>query len=396
VLLCDGAGDEKQPALADKSILEYADTPNLDKLAAGGVCGLVRTTPQGWQPGSDICNLSVMGYDPRKYYSGRSPLEAASKGIELGENDMAFRCNLVSLATRSADGGENPLNVGEGEMYMEDFSAHHISDKLSALAVERLSELFKNDGLEFYHGLSYRNLMVVRDSLDVKTTPPHDISGKFIEPYLPGGVDGLYLRGIMQKAFGVFDGDVLPANSIWLWGEGKRPELPTFKELYGLSGGVVAAVDLIKGIGKYAGLKYIDVPGITGYIDTNFAGKASYGAKALKELDYIFIHVEAADEAGHLGSVEEKVKALENIDGMIPIITDILPSYGDYRILIMPDHATPVRLKTHTAEPVPALIYGTGVKPDGNTSFSEFIKPSFTIEEGYRIMEFLFRPEIIC
>jgi 2,3-bisphosphoglycerate-independent phosphoglycerate mutase len=384
-LLCDGAADEKQPSLAGKSILEYADTPNIDRLAAGGVCGFVRTAPEGMYPGSDICNLSVMGYDPKKYYTGRSPLEAASKGIELGKNDMAFRCNLVSLVQHA------------GEFSMEDFSAHHISDEKSALAVRRLSALFEKDGLEFYHGLSYRNLMVIRDTLEVETTPPHDITGKLIDEYLPTGTDSLYVRGIMQKAFEIFDYELSPANSIWLWGEGKRPKIPFFKKLYGLSGGVVAAVDLIKGIAKYAGLKYIDVPGITGFTDTNFEGKARRGAEALKNLDYMFIHVEAADEAGHMGDICEKVKALENIDRrMIPIITEILETYGDYRILIMPDHATPARLKTHTADPIPALIYGTGVKADNNTAFSEFINPSFVIEEGYKIAEFFFRPEITC
>jgi 2,3-bisphosphoglycerate-independent phosphoglycerate mutase len=338
-------------------------------------------------PGSDVCNLSVMGYDPKKYYSGRSPLEAASKGIELGKNDTAFRCNLVTLSPCSE----------EGRVYMEDFSARHISDELSAQAVKRLSTLFEKDKLEFYHGLSYRNLMIVRNPVEAETTPPHDIAGKDIDDYLPSGEDGLYLRGIMQKAFEIFDDSLLPANSIWLWGGGKRPSLPAFKELYGLAGGVVAAVDLIKGIGNYAGLKYIDVPGITGYIDTNFEGKAVYGAKALKELDYLFIHVEAPDEAGHCGSIDEKVRALENIDSkMIPALMEILPSYKDFRILVMPDHATPVRLKTHTAEPVPALIYGTGVKADGNAVFSEFIKPSFILEDGYKIAQFLFQPEIIC
>jgi 2,3-bisphosphoglycerate-independent phosphoglycerate mutase len=278
---------------------------------------------------------------------------------------------------------------------MEDFSAHHISDELSNQAVRRLSAFFEKDKLEFYHGLSYRNLMIVRDNVDVLTTPPHDITGECIDDYLPSGADGLYLRGIMQKALEIFDETLLPANSIWLWGGGKRPNIPAFKELYGLSGGIVAAVDLLKGIGKYAGFKYIDVPGITGYLDTNFAGKAEYGAKALKDLDYLFIHVEAPDEAGHSGSIEDKVAALENIDGkMLPVIMDTLPTYGDFRILVMPDHATPVRLKTHTAAPVPALIYGAGVKADGNVNFSEFITPSFTLEEGYKIAEFFFRPEI--
>ncbi|MDR2104214.1 MAG: cofactor-independent phosphoglycerate mutase [Deferribacteraceae bacterium] len=385
VLLCDGASDEKIPSLADKSIFEYANTPNLDKLAQRGVCGLVRTTPKGFSPGSDICNLSVMGYDPKRYYSGRSPLEAASKGIELGENDTAFRCNLVSIAE------------DDGSYYMQDFSAHHISNELAALAVKRLSTLFAKDGIEFYQGLSYRNLMIIRDSIQAQTTPPHDITGERIDDYLPSGEDGLFLRGIMQKAIEIFDETVLPANSIWLWGGGKRPNIPAFKELYGLSGGIVAAVDLLKGIGKYAGFKYIDVPGITGYIDTNFAGKAEYGAKALKDLDYLFIHVEAADEAGHAGNIEDKVCALENIDSkMIPIIMEILPSYKDFRILVMPDHATPVHLKTHTAEPVPALIYGTGVTSDANRSFSEFIKPSFILDEGYKIAELFFRPEITC
>ncbi len=383
VLLCDGMSDERQPSLGDKTIIEYAQTPNMDRLAKEGECGLVHTTPEGFPPGSDICNLSVFGYDPRKYYTGRSPLEAASMGIALGPNDMAFRCNLVSLA-----GSLESEGFADGTV-MEDFSAHHIDNNSAGVAIERLKKLFAGSGIEFYQGLSYRHLVVVRDmDLSAGTTPPHDISGQKIAEYLPKGRDGDFVYGIMRKAGQVFDGETGKANSIWLWGQGKRPAMPLFKDLYGVDGAVIAAVDLIKGIGLCAGMDLIKVPGATGFIDTNFEGKASYAIEALKNRDYVFIHVEAPDEAGHMGSIEHKVTAVERIDSiMLPVITEGLKQFGDHRILLMPDHPTPVRIKTHSATPVPAILYGTGIKPDGNNAYSEFITPSFNLKDGYKIAE---------
>lgn len=379
VMLCDGMADEKQPSLGNKSIVEYANTPNMDRLATLGECGMVHTTPLGMPPGSDICNLSVFGYDPVKYYTGRSPLEAVSMGVKMGADDMAFRCNLVTL---SKDG-----------KVMEDFSAHHIENSDAAVAIKRLQELFKDEGVEFYQGLGYRHLMILRGRKpDVQTTPPHDISDKEIEDYIPKGKDADFINDIIEKAKQVFGQDTGKANSIWLWGQGGKPAMPLYKDLYGLSGAVIAAVDLIKGIGLCAGMELIEVPGATGFVDTNFEGKARYAIEALKKHDYVYVHVEAPDESGHMGSIEHKVASCEHIDSkMLPIFMEELKQFGEHRILLMPDHPTPVRIKTHTNLPVPAIIYGTGIGADKNTKYDEFIEPSFVLKDGYKIAERFFR-----
>jgi 2,3-bisphosphoglycerate-independent phosphoglycerate mutase len=295
---------------------------------------------------------------------------------------MAFRCNLVTL---------------DGDV-MEDFSAHHIDNDVAAECVKALDEMFRSEGVEFYKGVGYRHLMVIRDAdFDLETTPPHDIMGQKIEDHLPKGKGSEKIIEIMQKAKALFaDGKFAKANSIWFWGEGTRPSMPTFEELYGLKGAVVAAVDLIRGIGNFAGLEVIDVPGATGFIDTNFKGKAEYAIKSLENNDYVFIHVEAPDEAGHMGSVEEKIKAVENIDSiMLPVILEGLKKYGDFRILVSPDHPTPVKIRTHVKEDVPAIIYGTGVNPDENKTYDEFMKPTFRIEDGYKIADYFLKSAVI-
>jgi 2,3-bisphosphoglycerate-independent phosphoglycerate mutase len=260
------------------------------------------------------------------------------------------------------------------------------------VAIERLNKLFAGSGVEFYQGLSYRHLMVLRNRFaDVNTTPPHDISGQAIAGYLPSGKDGEFIADIIMKSREVFGADTAKANSIWLWGQGKRPSMPLYKDLYGKSGAVIAAVDLIKGIGLCAGMEVIEVPGVTGFVDTNFEGKAQYALEALKDKDYVYIHVEAPDEAGHMGSIEHKVAACEAIDSrMLPILTEGLKGM-EHRILLMPDHPTPVRLKTHSSEPIPAIICGTGIEPDGNSFYSENIEPSFILEDGWQIAERFFR-----
>jgi 2,3-bisphosphoglycerate-independent phosphoglycerate mutase len=382
VLLTDGMSDHRLDELGGKTIMQYADTPHMDYMVTNGVGGFIKSTPDGYYPGSDICNLSLMGYDPTKYYSGRSPLEAGSSGIELAPEDMSFRCNLVTL---------------EGRV-MEDNSAHHIDNATAGRCIDELNRLFKDDGVEFHKGLGFRNLMILRDvDYDIKSTAPHDIMGKEIDSYMPVGKGADRLASIMQKALSVFEsGDFARANGIWLWGEGRKPAMPLFKDLYGLDGSVVAAVDLIRGIGRFGGMNVITVPGATGFIDTNFEGKAQYAVEAFENCDYVFLHVEAADEAGHMGSIEEKIKAVENIDSrMCPIILDGMKRYGDFRILVSPDHPTPVKLRTHVAEPVPAIIYGSGVCPDENTVYDEFMKPTFFIEEGYRIADFFLKSTVI-
>lgn len=381
VLLCDGLADRPLKSLDNKTILQAANTPNIDKTAEEGMCGFIHTTPNGMAPGSDICNLSVFGYNPREYYTGRSPLEAVSMGIELSDKDIAFRCNTVTIK----------------DNIMESFTAHHIEEKYVENIINALNEEFKGENIEFYKGVGYRNLMVLRnaDEMALKLTPPHDITDKNITDYLPSGKGAEIINSIMKRAVEkVFSGsvDTGKATSIWLWGEGKRPALPLFKKKYGLKGAVISAVDLVRGIGVCAGMDVIKVPEITGFTDTNFKGKAEYAVNALDKYDYVFVHVEAPDEAGHLGSIEEKIKSIELIDKeMMPIIREGLQKYGEYRLLITPDHATPIELKTHSAEAVPAVLWGTGIKADSNKEYNEKISASFDLEDGYKISELLIK-----
>ncbi|MBZ4642419.1 MAG: phosphoglycerate mutase [Deferribacteraceae bacterium] len=383
VLLCDGMTDFEIPELGNKTILEFADTSNFDYLAENGRCGVIHTTPEGMYPGSDICNLSVFGYNPKDVYTGRSPIEAASIGINISGDDYAFRCNIVKLS----DDFEK----------MEDFSAHHIKNDDARQIIDALNKEFANSGVEFYPGVGYRNIMIVRNKdFNLKTTPPHDIMGKYIDTFLPSGEGADFITEIMNKSRDVIKKlNIDNANSVWLWGQGKKPSIERFKNLYGLNGAVVAAVDLIKGIGVYAGLDIINVPGATGFIDTNFKGKAEYAIKALSKYDYVFVHIEAPDEAGHMGSVEEKIKAVENINNIVlPIIIDAIKDQ-DVRLLVTPDHPTPISLRTHVAEPVPAIIYGKGVEPDSNKFYSEKIVPSFVFKEGYKVAEYFIKTENI-
>jgi len=380
-LLTDGLSDRPIDKLGGKTILQVANTPNLDKLAKSGIVGLIHTTPDGMPPGSDICNLSIFGYDPKIYYTGRSPLEALSIGINLADNDTAMRCNFVTT------------NNG----VMESFSAHHIRNDQGKNIIERLNQLFINDkNIQFYQGVSYRNLLVFKDkTLSISTTPPHDVTDKEVSSYLPKGLDGALLNDIMNRAKEIFldtDIDYGKATDIWLWGDGKKPKLPTYQELFGITGSVISAVDLIRGLGIAAELDIISVPNITGLVDTNFKGKAEYGIASLKDKDFVFIHLEAPDEAGHLGDIEMKIRSIELIDQiMLPIIISGLESFGDYRIMITPDHPTPVELKTHVDDPVPAIIAGKGINPDTNDRYDEFIKPSFEFKDGYKVAEFFFK-----
>lgn len=382
VLLCDGLADRPIPSLGCKTVMQAADIPNMDKLASDGMCGLIHTVPTGMLPGSDVCNLSIFGYNPVEYYTGRSPLEAVSMGVSLGEGDIALRCNIVRL--------------GENGTVMEDFTAGHIDGALSENVINRLKDIFKDESnIEFYKGVGYRHLMVLRGT-DIKpeTVPPHDITGRKTASYLPSGNGGDLLRRIMKKAEKAFDGavDTGDGNAVWLWGEGRRPSLPSYKDMFGLNGSVISAVDLVKGIGMCAGLDIIKVPGATGFLDTDFEGKARYAVKALESCDYVFVHVEATDECGHMGDALKKIKAVEAIDSkMVPIITEGMEKFGEYRILVTPDHPTPIELKTHSADPVPAIIYGHGIKADGNTEYNEYIKPSFNIKDGYRIANFFIK-----
>jgi 2,3-bisphosphoglycerate-independent phosphoglycerate mutase len=390
VLLGDGMSDEKIEGLGDRTPLQAAKTPNMDFMAKRGVLGLAQTVPEGYPPGSDVANLSMFGYNPVDCYTGRSPLEAASMGVELGPDDVAFRLNLVSLDARG------------GKLIMEDYSAGHISTADGRELVEELQRQLGNEEFSFYPGVSYRHLLVWHNGrTQIKATPPHDITGQDILKHLPGGEGADKLIGLMNSSQMIFQNHPqykrraekgeTPANSIWLWGQGKAPAMERFADKFGLTGAVISAVDLIKGIGVYAGLDIIDVPGATGYLDTNFKGKAEAALEALKERDFVFVHVEAPDEASHSGKLADKIKAIECFDEQVvgPVLEGI-KRFGEYRILCAPDHPTPVSLMTHTADAVPFVIYGgeQDEKP-GVAGYDEASAAATgnRVSEGFRLME---------
>jgi len=357
ILIGDGMSDWPIASLGDRTPLEAAEKPNMDYMASHGALGMVQVVPEEMYPGSDVSNLSIIGYDPREVYTGRSPLEAASMGIELGKEDVAVRCNVVALRNDGADSE------------MEDFSAGHITSAESAELLNDLQEKVKDKGVRFHPGVSYRNLMVWPEGNDrVETTPPHDIHGKKITEYLPRGEGADLLLDLMAASRELFEDHPVnlkrraegkpEGNSIWLWGQGKAPRIQTFKEKYGLTGSVVAAVDLIKGIGIYCGLEIVQVPGATGYVDTNYRGKAEHALRELETKDFVLIHVEAPDEAGHNGSAPDKVRAIERIDKeMLSLLLARARDGKDLSMLLLPDHPTPVSIRTHAQEPVPFVIY---------------------------------------
>jgi len=349
IILGDGMADEPLAELGGRTPLEYAEIPNMDRIAREGRCGMLRTVPPGFEPGSDIANLSILGYDPRMSYTGRGPLEAASMGITLRDGEMAYRCNLVAVR----DG------------VMEDFNAGHITSAEGAELLRDLDATLGGD-VRVYPGVSYRNLMVVSGAEGAATTPPHDIVGRAIADYLPRGDDAETLLACMERSREVFAGHPVnrrrlqegktPATEIWPWSGGKKPSLVPFREKYGLSGGVISAVDLLNGIARLAGMEVIRVPGATGFLDTDYEAKARYAVSALDRLDFVYMHVEAPDEAGHMGSVEEKVRAIERLDEAVGIVLD----RPDTVVAVLPDHPTPIRCKTHTADPIPFAILGKG------------------------------------
>jgi 2,3-bisphosphoglycerate-independent phosphoglycerate mutase len=357
LLLGDGMADEPLDELGGKTPLEYARTPHMDRIAQEGVCGLLSTVPPDFEAGSDIANLSILGYDPARYYTGRGPLEAASLGIRLGAGDVAYRCNLITVA----DG------------ILQDFTSGHISSNEGKALFASLSAEIR--GVSLYSGMSYRNLLVIPEGKGAITTPPHDIVGKEIEPHLPAGPDAHLLRRAIEASTRILADHPVnrnrisagkpPATHIWPWSGGKKPLLPPFREKYGLAGGMISAVDLLKGIATYAGMRVITVPGATGFLDTDYQAKARYALEALKALDFVYVHVEAPDEAAHMGDLEEKIRAIEAFDGVVGTVL----AHFDGVVAVLPDHPTPIRLKTHTHEPVPFAVRGKG--KDGCMKFSE-------------------------
>jgi len=357
VVLGDGMADEPLEELGGKTPLEYAKTPNMDGMARDGACGMLRTIPDGFEAGSDIANMAVLGYAPEKYYTGRGPLEALSMGVDLAPDDVAYRCNLVTIEENS----------------MADFSAGHITSAEGAELFASLQKAVPEVTLKA--GVSYRNLLVVHGGQGAVTTPPHDIVGQGISPFLPKGGDADLLLGSMEKSRQVFDrhpvnatrikGGKRPATRIWPWSGGHKPAFPLFEEKYRKKGGIISAVDLLNGIARCAGMEVITVPGATGYLDTDYGAKAQYALDAIRRLDFVYVHIEAPDEAGHLGSVEEKVKAIERVDGVVGTIRERF----DGVLAVLPDHPTPIRLRTHTRDPVPFVVTGRGT--DGSTTYSE-------------------------
>jgi 2,3-bisphosphoglycerate-independent phosphoglycerate mutase len=396
ILQADGMPDHPVPELGNLTPLEYANTPNLDEFAKRSLFGTASTIPKELPPGSDVGNLSVLGYDPRIYYTGRSPLEAASMGVELTERDVSYRCNLVTLLEK------------EGDLIMDDYSAGHISTEEARELIEALKRSLSGDGVDFFPGVSYRHLMRWRDGSDaIKTTPPHDISGRAVAPYLPSGKGAERLLYLMKRSQEVLKDHPVnlrrmeegkkPATSIWLWGAGRPPTMPTFESLYGVRGAVISAVDLVKGIGVYAGLRVINVPGATGYLDTNYEGKVSAALSALSELDLVMIHIEATDETGHEGKPELKVRAVEDFDSRVvaPIMDAMPKRFKHYRVMILSDHPTPLDIRTHANEPVPFGIFDSredGVRnPEMVYTEKAAARTGIHVEEGWGLMEILLR-----
>lgn len=374
VILGDGWADF--PDKTGETPLSLALKPTIDNLAKVSNLGLCKTVPEGMKPGSDVANMSVMGFDPHEYYTGRSPLEAASIGISLGDKDVTFRCNLVTLD------GDGPYET----LTMKDYSSGEITTAEASALIKELNEKLKlPSGCELFPGVSYRHCFVRRNapSCGAVLTPPHDISGKKISGYLPGGVFGTEILQFMRESRKVLLNSEInkariaagknPANSCWLWGEGTRPSFKPFYDLHGIKGAVISAVDLVKGIGKLAGMDVIEVEGACGTIDTNFPGKAAAALEAIKDHDYVYIHMEAPDECGHHGDLPGKIRSIELIDNLVvkPIYEEMSKRGQPFRLLITPDHPTPVSIMTHVSDPVPFMIYDSTVKADGMNSYSE-------------------------
>ncbi|MBP1700210.1 MAG: phosphoglycerate mutase family protein [Deltaproteobacteria bacterium] len=404
IIVGDGMADYPVESLGGKTPLMVARTPYMDRMANQGEIGLVRTVPDGFNPGSEIANLSIFGYDPVRYYTGRGPLEAASLRVNLSANDIAFRCNLVTLKFRGS------------EILMEDFSAGHITDEEASKIIADLNNEMGTSGIQFHAGVSYRHLMVLKNGAakfsgleKLELTPPHDIIGKEISPFLPQ-TEAPVLT-LMKESQRVLKNHpvnqaretkgLLPANSIWLWGQGHSPQMVTMKERFGMDGYVISAVHLIKGIGMLAGLEVLEVPGATGYFDTNYDGKARYALRGLREKDFVYVHVEAPDEAGHMGDLQLKIDAIEAFDEkIVGAILEGMKEFKRYKILVLPDHPTPLSVRTHTADPVPYVICSNEKSPISahGTTFDEASagRSGICIEKGFELIERFLSPIASC
>ena len=406
VLVGDGMSDYPLEELNGRTPLEAAKIPNMTFIAKSGCVGRARTIPRGMAPASDVANLAILGYDPVKYYTGRGPLEAANMGIELKRDDVAFRCNLVT----ASDG------------ILSDYSAGHITSKEAEILIKFLDEKLGTDSIKFYPGVSYRHLVVIKikrpfrieggeklnltsgDFMKTECTPPHNIIGKKISKNLPNGNAAPLLIKLMNDSRPALarheinkvriDLKENPANMIWLWGQGTRPDIPAFHERFGLRGSVISAVDLVKGIGKLIGMEAIKVPGATGYYDTDYKAKADYAISSLREKDFVYVHVEAPDEAGHNADIRAKITAIENFDKLVVgTILNEFKDAGDVRIMVLPDHATPISVRTHTSDEIPFAVFGKGIEPDQTNVFSEraALATNLVFKSGSSLMEYFIK-----
>lgn len=395
VLVGDGMADYPIEELGGRTPLEAARTPNMDYIAKYGLLGRARTIPENMSPASDVANISILGYDPKRYYTGRGPLEAANLGVELEDDDVAFRCNLV---TASGD-------------TLTDYSAGHISSKEAGILIGYIEQKLGTNRIRFYPGVSYRHVTVIKRGHEqhleyLKCVPPHDIRDKSISKNLPKGDGAELIIKLMQDSRGLLEKHEInlvrldlkenPANMLWLWGQGKKPSLPKFSQEYGLEGSMISAVDLLKGLGRLLGLEVVNVAGATGYYDTDYAGKAEAALRSLEDKDFVFLHVEAPDEAGHNGDLREKITAIERFDQyVVGAVLEAAKQRKDFRILVLPDHYTPVSVKTHTAEPVPFGIFGRDIpaKEFGGYSEKEAQKSGLYFENGHQLMGYFIRGE---
>ena len=386
LIIADGAADVPLDELGGKTPLEVAHIPHIDWIAANGRIGTARTIPESMPAGSDVAILSVLGYDPREFYTGRAPLEAAARGLRVRPDEWIFRCNLVTIS----------------EGLMEDYSAGHISTEEAQALIDELNRGLGGDDVRFYCGVGYRHLMTLRGDCDVRTTPPHDILSKPVASYLPTGAGNERLRRLMERSQMLLPEHEInairrdlgdnPATSIWLWGQGKMPTLPAFAERFGITGKVIAAVDLVAGIAALIGWERIEVEGATGFVDTNYAGKGAAAVGALDEADLVCVHVEAPDEAGHSADAAGKIKAMESIDRDIvgPVLQRLRAEGDSWRILVLPDHPTPCPVRTHTRDAVPFAIAGAGIKTVVPGKFTEAhaAKSDLHVHRGCDLMEY--------
>ncbi len=393
VILGDGMADWPIDELGGRTPLEAANHPVMDRLASQGEFGLVKTVPDGMSPGSDTANLAVFGYDPRRYYTGRSPLEAYSLGIEMADDDVAYRCNLVTLSRES--------DISNAVMI--DYSAGEISTEEARELVRFLDARLSQDGIRLYSGLSYRHCLILNHAeTGVELTPPHDFTGKSVSGRLPQGTNSDLLNKWMRTAYELLEEHPVniarkkagknPANAIWFWGEGRKPALSSFYEKNGLRGAVISAVDLIQGIGLCAGMEIVKVEGATGTYQTNFSGKAAAAIDAFSRgKDYVYIHIEAADECGHHGQLKEKIYSIEQIDEKVvkPVLSYLEAGEEDFAVVVLPDHPTPLKIRTHTAQPVPYVIYRRGDRANRNVRYTEEAagKTGIYMEEGFRLID---------